>query len=64
MKVRVDDILVSGRTLEECLRYLRKVLAALSRAGFTVKWSKCAFLQEEVVYCGHYISAEGIRPVS
>ena len=64
VKVRVDDILVSGRTLEECLRNLRKVLAALSRAGFTVKWSKCAFLQEEVVYCGHYISAEGIRPVS
>ena len=61
--VRVDDILVSGRNDAEHLENLKKVLKALSDAGLTLQSSKCSFLQAEVVYCGHIISKEGIKPM-
>ena len=40
VKVRVDDILIGGRTIWEHIRILRKVLERLRKAGFTVKWGK------------------------
>ena len=39
------------------------LLKRLSRAGLTVKPSKCFLLQPEVVYCGYRISKDGIRPM-
>ena len=63
VKVRVDDILIGGRTIWEHIRILRKVLERLRKAGFTVKWGKCSFLKPEVVYCGHLVSGDGIRPL-
>ena len=55
-KVRVDDILVSGRNDEEHLNNLRSVLQQLKMAGLTLKKSKCRFMSKEVTYCGYVIS--------
>lgn len=61
--VRVDDILISGRTDEEHIANLKKVLVKLSEAGLTVRVSKCSFMQDEVTYCGYVISKGGVRPM-
>jgi hypothetical protein len=63
VQVRVDDILVSGRNDQEHLGNLEAVLQALKTAGLTLKPAKCSFMQPQVVYCGHIISKEGVKPV-
>ena len=62
-KVRVDDILVSGQDDEEHLRNLRKVLEKLKETGLTLKLAKCAFMQDEVTYCGYVINRDGVKPM-
>lgn len=57
----LDDIVVTGSTLENHLTNLRKVLQKLLDAGFKLNLDKCCFLQREVKYLGHIISAEGLR---
>jgi hypothetical protein len=63
VKVRVDDILVSGRNDAEHLQNLRLVLEELARSGLTLKVSKCSFMQNEVTYCGYVINKEGAKPM-
>ena len=60
---RIDDILVSGRNDEEHLMNLNNVIIRLERRGFKCKVEKSCFMQEEVVYLGHVVSADGIKPV-
>ena len=62
-KVRVDDILVSGRTDAEHLQNLRLVLEELNRSGLTLRISKCSFMKDEVTYCGYVINKEGAKPM-
>ncbi|GFX96462.1 retrovirus-related Pol polyprotein from transposon 17.6 [Trichonephila clavipes] len=50
-----------GRTFEEHLQNIRKVLSKLSDANLKLIPSKCKFFQKEVNYLGHIISAEGVR---
>ena len=61
----LDDILVSGRTEEEQLENLRKVLQRLQEHGIRPKKSKCVFLktsvQTSVRYLGHVIDANGLH---
>ena len=63
VKVRVDDILVTGKNDIEHLNNLGRVIQKLSEAGLTVKPSKCYFLQDEVTYCGYRVRKEGVRPL-
>ncbi|GFX77639.1 retrovirus-related Pol polyprotein from transposon 412 [Trichonephila clavipes] len=50
-----------GRTFEEHLQNIRKVLSKLRDANLKLNPSKCKFFQKEVNYLGHIISAEGVR---
>ena len=43
-------------------RKLRQVFEKLSQAGLTVKPTKCKFYQNKLVFLGHEISSDGIRP--
>ena len=54
----LDDILVSGRTEEEHLINLRKVLERLQEHGIRAKRAKCTFLKTSVQYLGHVIGAD------
>jgi hypothetical protein len=58
----VDDVLVYGATKEEHEERLHRVLARLRRAGFAISDAKCVFRQPAVVFLGHLISGEEIRP--
>ena len=60
--VYIDDILVSGSTVEEHLQNLDKVLAILSTAGIKLNRDKCAFLLPQVEYLGHVIDGQGLHP--
>ena len=63
VKVRIDDILVSGRNDVEHLANLKAVLQALKDAGLTLKMPKCAFMQP-VTYCGYIVSKDGVKPMT
>ena len=60
--VYIDDILVTGRSDEEHLENLEKVLARLQQYGLRLKREKCSFLQPSVEYLGYIIDAEGFMP--
>ena len=60
--VYINDILITGETEEEHLNTLNEVLTRLESAGVRLKQSKCAFMVPEVVYLGHKISKEGLKP--
>ena len=60
--VYIDDILVTGKTEQDHLRNLEKVLRCLKQVGLRLKRAKCAFMLSSVEYLGHRISAEGIQP--
>ncbi|GFW57641.1 retrovirus-related Pol polyprotein from transposon 297 [Trichonephila clavipes] len=59
--IYLDDVVIGGRTFEEHLQNIRKVLSKLSDANLKLNPSKCKFFQKEVNYLGHIISAEGVR---
>ncbi|GFU76940.1 retrovirus-related Pol polyprotein from transposon 297 [Trichonephila clavipes] len=59
--IYLDDVIIGGRTFEEHLQNIRKVLSKLSDANLKLNPSKCKFFRKEVNYLGHIISAEGVR---
>ncbi|GFW48863.1 retrovirus-related Pol polyprotein from transposon 412 [Trichonephila clavipes] len=59
--IYLDDVIIGGRTFEEPLQNIRKVLSKLSDANLKLNPSKCKLFQKEVNYMGHIISAEGVR---
>ena len=55
--VYIDDILIIGKTEEEHLQKIDKVLTRLGEEGVILKKKgKCQFLLEKVEYLGHSIS--------
>ena len=64
VSVYLDDILVSGRSLEEHLTRLAGVLDRLEKSGMHLNQQKCSFLGSKIEYLGHVIDAEGIHPTS
>ena len=61
--VRIDDILVTGKTRNKHLEHLKEVLVRLDKAGIRLKLKKCVFLQNQVIYLGHRINKDGIQPI-
>ena len=62
-KVRVDDILVSGRNDQEHLAHLETVLKRLSESGLRLRKEKCQFFMPEVTYLGFRVNQDGAKPV-
>ena len=60
--VYIDDVVVSGRTLEEHDERLQKVLSVLDSNNALLNQSKCAFRVEELEILGFKVSAKGISP--
>lgn len=62
VSIYLDDILITGATLEEHLRNLEEVLKRLEAAGLKLNRPKCAFLLPRVEYLGHAIDEKGVHP--
>ena len=58
----VDDILVWGTTTEEHDQRLKKTLQRCEEINLTLNQSKCEFGTTEVVYIGHKLTAQGVKP--
>ena len=59
----MDDILISGKSDEEHLQNLEKVIAILHKHGIKLNKAKCIFFSKEVTYLGFLISEHGVFPV-
>ena len=57
----LDDVIVFSRTEQEHLHRLRVVFACFLEHGLKLKPSKCHFLQDEITFLGHEVSAEGMK---
>ncbi|GBG60349.1 hypothetical protein CBR_g4305 [Chara braunii] len=62
--VYLDDILVYSQTLEDHLEHLRRVLETLRHAKYKVNRDKCDLVRQELEYLGHFVTPEGISPLS
>lgn len=62
--VYIDDILITGKSDEEHLETLEKVLVRLEEAGLKLKKSKCLLMAPSVTCLGHKIDKDGIHPLT
>ncbi|GBG90338.1 hypothetical protein CBR_g50586 [Chara braunii] len=60
--VYLDDILVFRKTLQEHEGHLRQVLAKLREANFKINAKKCEWAKTQVLYLGHVLDGDGIKP--
>lgn len=60
--IYLDDLCVFGSTLENHNQNLIKVLQRLRDLNLKLNPSKCKFLQKDILYLGHVVSANGIQP--
>ncbi|GBG74872.1 hypothetical protein CBR_g19385 [Chara braunii] len=60
--VYFDDIPIFSKTVEEHAAHLDKVLSLLRQHKFKINGEKCEFGRTRVLYLGHEISAEGLKP--
>ena len=61
--VLLDNILITGPSVEEHLDNIEKVLKRLSEAGLRLKAGKCQFMKLVLECLGQRIDAEGFHPV-
>lgn len=58
----MDDVLVVGKTEEEHNTRFEKVLKRIQKSGATLNLSKCEFNKSKLIFLGHLIDGNGIRP--
>jgi hypothetical protein len=60
MEVFMDDFSIYGKTFEDCLANLEKVLKWCQMTDLVLNWEKCHFMVREGIVLGHKISEKGI----
>lgn len=60
--VYLDDILIYSRSFEDHLSALGEVFSRIGAVGLRLNAKKCHLAQDHVVFLGHVVSAEGLRP--
>ena len=60
--IYLDNVIVFSRMEEDHIHRLRVVFSRFMEHGLKLKPSKCHFLQDEITFLGHQISAEGMKP--
>ena len=59
----IDDIIVTGPTVEEHLQNLEEVLKRLDAANLRLRRDKCFYLRPRIEYLGHIIDKDGLHPI-
>ena len=59
--VYLDDIIVFSKTPEEHLVHLEEIFQLLTKAGVSLKASKCFLFHDEVEYLGHIVGKGQLR---
>jgi hypothetical protein len=61
MELFMDDFSVYGKTFEDCLANLDKVLKRCQMDDLVLNWEKCYFMVQEGIVLGHKILEKGIE---
>ena len=56
----LDDIIVFGKSIDECLDRLTLIFERLRKAGLKLKPKKCSLFKRKILYLGHVVSNEGV----
>ena len=59
--VYIDDILILGRTFDEHMELVGRVLNTLIEYGMKIKLGKCEWFREQVCFLGHLVGRNGIQ---
>jgi len=57
----LDDIVITGKSLDDHCTNLNKVLERLAEYGLTFNTKKCAFFKDSIQFCGHRLDSDGIH---
>ena len=57
----MDDFIVYGKTLDDCLENLDKILQWCEEKQLVLNWEKCHFMVWEGIVLGHKVSERGIE---
>lgn len=60
--VYFDDIFIYSKTFQQHLQHLREVFTRLRQNRLQAKITKCKILRPEIIFLGHLVSAQGIKP--
>ena len=60
--IYIDDIVVFGRTFDEHISRVEEVLKRIKAAGLKLKADKSNMFQTSVLFLGHIVSADGVKP--
>ena len=60
MKVFMDDFSVYGKTFDDCLENLDKVLQRCEEKNLVLNWEKYHFMVREGIVLGHLVYERGI----
>ena len=58
--VYLDDIIIRGKGVEDCLRNLKRVIARIQEKNLKLKPKKCSFFRSSVNFLGHIVSGKGV----
>ena len=58
-QIYFDDIIISGKTMDEHLERLKKVLLRLQKANLKLRPEKCHMLKNEVRFLGQIVIQMG-----
>ena len=61
MEVFMDDFSVYGKSFEDCLENLDKVLKRCQETHLVLNWEKCHFMVREGIVLGHKVSEKRIE---
>ena len=61
IKVFMDDFFVYGKTFDDCLKNLDKVLQTCEEKHLVLNWEKCHFMVREGIVLGHLVSKQEIE---
>jgi transposase InsO family protein len=62
VSVYIDDIIIFTKTVPEHLTILERVFKLLHAGGFFINWSKMKLFRNEILYLGHLVSANQLKP--
>ncbi|KAG0419613.1 Retrovirus-related Pol polyprotein from transposon, partial [Dictyocoela roeselum] len=60
----LDDIIIFSKTQEEHVIHLEHVIKILKDNNIKINKDKCEFFKGKIEFLGHYVSSEGVMPVS
>lgn len=61
MEVFIDEFFVYGKTFDQCLENLDRVLQRCLEKDLVFNWEKCHFMVHEGIVLGNLVSKRGIE---